>query len=82
MHTIRNTALGLVLALAAAPVLAYQCPGLVKKVDAALEQGSGLGEAQLARVKELRAEGARLHKAGQHGASVAKLSEALEILGR
>jgi len=63
-----------------APVLAGQCPSLVRKIDAKL------GEMQLppekaAEIKALRDEGARLHRSGQHGDSVATLKKALAMLG-
>jgi hypothetical protein len=64
-----------------APVLAFHCPADMKKIDAALEQGTNLSGQQLAEVKALRAEGEDLHKAGRHAESVATLARAMEMLG-
>lgn len=64
----------------AAPAFAFQCPADMRKIDAALETAS-LSEADLAKVKELRARGETEHKAGQHAASVATLAEAMALLG-
>lgn len=68
--------------LLSAPVFASHCPADVEKIDAALEAGTNLDEAQLAEVKALRDEGASLHEAGNHGESVEALHKALEILGQ
>jgi len=60
---------------------AYHCPVDMKKIDEALAAGPGLGEEELAEVKRLRAEGEELHNAGDHGAAVDVLGQALEMLG-
>lgn len=67
-------------ALLAAPAFAAQCPADMKKIDAALATAS-LSEADMAKVKELRALGERQHKAGQHDQSVTTLHEAMKLLG-
>ncbi len=72
-------AASLVVALAS-PAFAFQCPADMGKIDAALASAS-LSNADLARVKELRARGEAEHKAGKHAASVATLAEAMAILG-
>ncbi|SEK29259.1 hypothetical protein SAMN05443999_101153 [Roseovarius azorensis] len=64
----------------AAPAIAGQCPADMAKIDAALESAS-LSEADMAKVKELRALGEEQHEAGDHAASVATLAEAKEMLG-
>jgi len=64
-----------------APALAFHCPADMKKIGAALEQGTSLSERQLAEVKALRAEGEEQHKAGRHAESVATLARAMEMLG-
>ncbi|WP_417523160.1 hypothetical protein [Marinovum sp.] len=69
-----------VLALLAGPAAAHQCPADMAAVDAALKTAS-LSAADLARVKQLRAEGEQLHRAGSHGASVRALAEAKALLG-
>ncbi|MDQ1883188.1 hypothetical protein RA180_04165 [Aeromonas salmonicida] len=46
----------------------------------ALAKGPALSAEQLAEVKQLRAEGETLHKAGKHQASVDTLAKALALL--
>lgn len=67
-------------AFAASPALAFQCPADMSQIDAALETAS-LSEADLAKVKELRATGETEHANGDHQAAVDALAEAKEILG-
>ncbi|MFQ5467200.1 MAG: hypothetical protein ACE5DS_03585 [Kiloniellaceae bacterium] len=64
-----------------APAFAFHCPTDMADVDAALSQGPSLSAAQLAEVKQLRAEGEKLHKAGKHQAAVDTLAKAKAILG-
>lgn len=64
-----------------ASAFAFQCPGDMKKIDAALEKSPGLTAEQLTEVKKLRAEGETLHKAGKHQESVDALAGAMKILG-
>ena len=68
------------LALLATPALAGRCPADMAAVDAALKTAN-LSAADLAKVKQLRAEGEQLHRAGSHGASVRALAEARKLLG-
>ena len=68
------------LAVLASPALAFQCPADMAAIDAALETAN-LSEADLARVKELRATGETEHAAGNHQASVDALAEAKKLLG-
>ncbi|MEQ9258539.1 MAG: hypothetical protein RIG84_05530 [Roseovarius sp.] len=68
------------LGLLATPAVAGQCPMDMSKIDAAMETAQ-LSEADMAMVKELRAEGEALHKAGDHAASVETLGKAKEMLG-
>jgi hypothetical protein len=63
------------------PALAGQCPVDMKKIDAALGASPQISAAQMTEVTKLRAEGAKQHKGGQHGASVKTLAKAKEILG-
>lgn len=67
-------------ALLAAPAFAFQCPTDMAEIDAAIQTAS-LSDADMARVKELRAEGEALHASGDHQASVDALAEAKAILG-
>ncbi len=66
--------------LAAAPVFAFQCPGDMKAIDAALAKNPKLSAQEMADVKKLRAEGETLHKAGKHQESVDTLAKAKKIL--
>lgn len=73
--------IGLALLLAlASPAYAMHCPADMAKIDAALTTAQ-LSDADLAKVKELRAKGEELHNAGQHQESVDTLAEAMAILG-
>ena len=60
---------------------AMHCPLDMQKIDAALAQNPPLSAGELAQVKNLRAEGEALHKAGKHSESVKVLGEAMQILG-
>lgn len=66
--------------LFATPALAFQCPADLAAIDAALA-GASLSAEDLARVQELRAEGERMHAAGEHQPSVDALAEARALLG-
>jgi uncharacterized protein YneF (UPF0154 family) len=61
--------------------LAFHCPADMKKIDEALAKNPRLTEAQLAEVKQQRAEGETLHKAGKHQESVDTLAKAMKTLG-
>ena len=76
----RKLVLAGVLVLFAAPAYAFQCPGDVAKIDAALPTAQ-LSAADKAKVMELRDEGQQLHATGQHQQSVDTLAQALDILG-
>jgi len=69
------------LAFASSAAFAFHCPADMKKIDAALAKNPNLPAAQLAEVKEYRAEGETLHKAGKHQASIDTLAKAMNILG-
>lgn len=60
---------------------AFGCPNEMKKIDEALAADPELTEEQLAEVKELRAEGEKLHNEGMHQESMDTLAKAKEILG-
>lgn len=59
----------------ASPALAGHCPKDVKRIDEALAGQSN------AKVTELRDKGAKLHKEGSHGKSLAALHQAMKTLG-
>lgn len=73
-----------ILALAAlfsGSALALHCPADMKKIDAAITASPKLTDAQMSEVKQLRADGEALHKAGKHQESVDTLAKAMKILG-
>ncbi len=63
------------------PAFGASCPRDMKAIDEALASGTSLGEADLARVRALRASGESKHKSGQHADSVADLHQAMKLLG-
>jgi hypothetical protein len=65
-------------ALAAAPVLANQCPLLIKQIqDATAGKTDEASKKAIALAKEAQA----LHQAGKHAASIAKADEAAKVIG-
>jgi hypothetical protein len=68
-------------ALAATPAFAFHCPQEMAKIDKALAAGPKLSEADLTKVKQLRAKGEEEHKAGKHQESLDTLAQAEKILG-
>jgi hypothetical protein len=73
--------LPLALAFAAGSALAHNCPNEMKAIDAKLAAGAKLSDADLAKVKALRADGEAAHKAGKHDDSMKALGEAKKLLG-
>ena len=76
-----SLAVGAALLFGATGAFANRCPQDMKKIDAALAKNPKLSDAQKAEVKKLRAEGEKLHDAGDHPASEAALAKAMKILG-
>lgn len=71
-----------VLMLALSPLaFAHNCPNVMKEIDAKLSSASGLSAETMERVRQLRAEGERLHKAGDHDESMRQLEQAKALLG-
>ena len=70
----------LFLALATSSAFAFHCPADMKAIDAKLATGVKLADADMAKVKQLRADGETAHKAGKHDESVKLLAEAMKIL--
>ncbi|MBI3451980.1 MAG: hypothetical protein HY057_03950 [Rhodospirillales bacterium] len=64
----------------ATPAFAFHCPVDMKAIDAELAKNPQLSAADMAKVKELRAEGETHHKAASHQKSVDALAEAKKIL--
>ncbi|TCN29807.1 hypothetical protein [Sinorhizobium americanum] len=77
---ITRITIALMLALAPMTAFANQCPSIMAAIDAAMPNAS-LSEADMAKVKELRAQGEQLHQAGDHAGSEAALGEAKKMLG-
>jgi hypothetical protein len=75
----KRITLAAALTLFASLALAHNCPNEMKAIDAALPNAK-LTAAQSAEVKQLRAEGESLHKAGKHSESMAALGKAKGIL--
>ena len=68
------------LSLAAGIVFAHNCPNEMKAIDAKMSMAN-LSPADMTKVKSLREEGGKQHKAGNHGESMKALGEAKKILG-
>ena len=75
-----KTLLTLLLAIAAGSAMAFQCPADMKAIDDKLASAK-LSDADMAKVKKLRADGEAAHKAGKHDESVKLLGEAKKMLG-
>ncbi len=60
--------------------LAFHCPKDMKAIDDALAKNPKLTDAQMKEVKEHRAKGEELHKAGKHQESIDELAKAMKIL--
>jgi hypothetical protein len=73
--------LSILLVSASGLALAYHCPADMKAIDAKLATNPKLAEADMAKVKKLRADGEAAHKAGKHDDSVKLLGEAMKLLG-
>ena len=73
--------LPLVLAVATGAAFAFHCPDEMKAIDAKLATNPKLSDADMAKVKKLRADGEAAHKAGKHDDSLKSLDEAKKILG-
>lgn len=61
--------------------LAHNCPNEMKAIDAKLATSPKLADADMAKVKTLRADGETAHKAGKHDDSIKALGEAKKLLG-
>mgnify|MGYP006206946321 CR=1 FL=1 len=60
--------------------MAHGCPGEMKAIDAKMSMAN-LSAADMAKVKSLREDGEKFHKAGKHDESMKALGEAKKILG-
>lgn len=59
---------------------AHNCPNEIKAIDAKMTS-TKLSDADLAKVKALRDDGEKFHKAGKHDESMKALGEAKKMLG-
>jgi hypothetical protein len=76
----KRIALATLLAFTASAALAFHCPADMRKIDEAMAKNPKLTAEQAAEVKQYRAEGEQLHKAGKHQESVDTLAKAMKIL--
>ncbi|OGB24489.1 MAG: hypothetical protein A3I66_10800 [Burkholderiales bacterium RIFCSPLOWO2_02_FULL_57_36] len=60
---------------------AHNCPNEMAAIDAKLKASKDLSAENMTKVKSLRAEGEKFHKAGKHGESMQSLQEAKKLLG-
>ena len=75
-----KTLFTLLLAFTTASAMAFHCPQDMAAIDAKLATGVKLSDVEMAKVKQLRADGEAAHKAGKHDESVKLLGEAMKIL--
>lgn len=68
------------LAFVASMAFAHNCPNEIRAIDAKMTSAK-LSAADSAKVKALRDEGEKFHKAGKHDESMKALGEAKKILG-
>ena len=78
---IRTLIAAAVLALTSSIAFANHCPKDMAAIDAALAKNPSLSADKLAEVKQLRADGEAMHKAGKHTESMDSLGKAMKILG-
>jgi len=77
----KTTLITIALAFAAGAAFASDCPNQMKAVDAKLAMSPKLSDADMAKVRKLRADGEAAHKAGNHAESMKLLGEAKKMLG-
>ena len=68
------------MALLASSAFAHNCPNEMKAIDAKLGTSPKLNDADMAKVKKLRADGEAAHAAGKHDESMKLLGEAKKLL--
>ncbi|MCH8176857.1 MAG: hypothetical protein IIC09_01405 [Proteobacteria bacterium] len=81
MKNISISVFALSAVLAAGSAFAGSCPKHMKAIDAELAKMPSLSTEAMSQVKELRANGGKLHKSGSHLDSVKALLEARNLLG-
>lgn len=73
--------IGVLLLIASPAVFAHSCPKLMNEIDAKMPVTQGVSAEKMTKVKQLRADGERLHKEGKHDESMKALGEAKTLLG-
>ena len=68
------------LSLVAGVAFAHNCPNEMKAIDAKMSMAN-LSPADMTKVKTLREDGEKFHKAGKHDESIKALGEAKKLLG-
>ena len=76
-----KTLIACLLSLTATFAYAAHCPQEMKAIDAKLATGVKLTDADMAKVKQMRADGETAHKAGKHDESIKHLDAAKKLLG-
>ena len=69
------------LSFAATSAFANSCPKELKAIDAKLATNPKLADADMTKVKGLRADGEKWHKEGKHTESMKALGDAKKLLG-
>lgn len=77
----KKVLIGVSLLAAASLSWAHGCPGEMKAIDAKMATAPKLSEADMSKVKKLRADGEQQHKDGKHADSMKTLAEAKKLLG-
>ena len=75
-----KNALIAIVALSASLAFAHNCPNEMKAIDAKMSSAK-LSDADMAKVKSLREDGEKFHKAGKQDESIKALGEAKKLLG-
>lgn len=73
---------GVLLIALASPALAFTCPNLASKIDAAIADATNLSTDRIDALKAQRDKGVAKHEAGNHSGSIAVLRDALKKLGQ
>ena len=80
LHVTLGMALTALLAVSPLAAHAHSCPLEMFKIDEALRQSPPKDPQTLKRVRELRAEGEKLHKQDKHGEAMLVLGSAKKLL--
>jgi hypothetical protein len=80
LHAISGLALTAMLAFAPLAASAHSCPLEMFRIDEALRQSPPKDPQTLKKVRELRAEGEKLHKQDKHGEAMLVLGSAKKLL--